>query len=96
MNNKKKFDNFLESLKGNDQDKLIESIEKGFQVCFESKNFNMKSVMNKASKLSKKDVQKADAEKKTKQLLDEEKKEIGEMKKKLSAEDFDKWLYNYD
>jgi len=52
--------------------------------------------MNKASKLSKKDVQKADAEKKTKQLLDDEKKEIGEMKKKLSAEDFDKWLYNYD
>ena len=36
MNKKEKFESFLESLKGNGQDKLIERIEKGFQTCFES------------------------------------------------------------
>ena len=35
MNNKEKFENFLESLKGNGQDELIESVKQGFQVCFE-------------------------------------------------------------
>lgn len=32
----KKFKKFLESLKGNGQDALIESVKKGFKVCFES------------------------------------------------------------
>ena len=36
MKNTKKFKNFLESLKGNEQDTLIESIQKGFNVCFEN------------------------------------------------------------
>jgi hypothetical protein len=36
MNNKKQFKNFLESLKGNNQDALIESVKNGFQACFES------------------------------------------------------------
>jgi len=36
MNNKEKFENFLESLKGNGQDVLIESVKQGFEVCFES------------------------------------------------------------
>jgi len=36
MNNKEKFENFLESLKGNGQDTLIESVKQGFQVCYES------------------------------------------------------------
>jgi len=36
MNNKQKFENFLESLKGNGQDKLVESVKQGFQTCFES------------------------------------------------------------
>jgi len=36
MNNKQKFENFLESLKGKNQDALIESVKKGFRVCFES------------------------------------------------------------
>ena len=37
MDKKAKFENFLESLKGYDQNELIESVKKGFQVCFESK-----------------------------------------------------------
>ena len=36
MNNKQKFENFLESLKGNGQDKLVESVKQGFQTCFEA------------------------------------------------------------
>ena len=36
MNNKQKFENFLESLKGNGQDSLIESVKSGFQACYES------------------------------------------------------------
>jgi len=36
MDKKAKFENFLESLKGHKQDGLIESIKKGFLVCFES------------------------------------------------------------
>jgi len=36
MKNTKKFKNFLESLKGNGQDALIESVKKGFNFCFES------------------------------------------------------------
>ena len=36
MNERQKFENFLESLKGNGQDTLIESVKKGFQVCFEN------------------------------------------------------------
>ena len=35
MNKKQKFKIFLESLKGNGQDKLIESVKQGFQTCFE-------------------------------------------------------------
>ena len=35
MNNRQKFEKFLESLKGNKQDTLIESIKEGFQACFE-------------------------------------------------------------
>jgi len=35
MNNRQKFEGFLESLKGNGQDALIESVKQGFQVCFE-------------------------------------------------------------
>jgi len=34
MNNKQKFESFLESLKGNGHDVLIESVKKGFQTCF--------------------------------------------------------------
>ena len=36
MSNIKKFADFLESLKGNGQDALIESVKKGFRVCMES------------------------------------------------------------
>ena len=36
MNKNKKFEAFLESLKGNGQDQLIESVKQGFQVCFEA------------------------------------------------------------
>jgi len=36
MNKKQKFEKFLESLKGNGHDVLIESMERGFQACFES------------------------------------------------------------
>jgi len=35
MDKKVKFEGFLESLKGNGQDVLIESVKKGFRVCFE-------------------------------------------------------------
>ena len=35
MNSKQKFENFLESIKKNDNKVLIESVKKGFQVCFE-------------------------------------------------------------
>ena len=35
MNKKQKFENFLESLKGKDQDALIESVKSGFQACYE-------------------------------------------------------------
>jgi len=40
MNNKEKFENFLESLKGKGQDTLIESVKIGFQACFENENEN--------------------------------------------------------
>jgi len=36
MNNIQKFENFLESLKGNKHDKLIESIKEGYKLIFES------------------------------------------------------------
>ena len=36
MNSKQKFENFLESLKGKDQDNLIESVKEGFNIIFES------------------------------------------------------------
>ena len=36
MDKIKKFENFLESLKGKGQDTLIESVKKGFKVCCES------------------------------------------------------------
>ena len=36
MDKRQKFENFLESLKGKDQDTLIESVKKGFQVCLNS------------------------------------------------------------
>ena len=39
MKNIKKFKNFLESLKGNKQDALIESIKKGFNACFEARDY---------------------------------------------------------
>ena len=42
MNKKEKFDAFLESLKGNGQDNLIENIKKGYQACFESNDMNKK------------------------------------------------------
>lgn len=35
MDNKQKFNKFLESLKGKGQDTLIESVKQGFQACFE-------------------------------------------------------------
>jgi len=35
MNSKQKFEKFLESLKGNGDDTLIESVKAGFQVCHE-------------------------------------------------------------
>ena len=38
MKNTQKFKNFLESIKGNGQDVLIESVKKGFQACFESES----------------------------------------------------------
>jgi len=37
MNNKQKFENFLESLKGKDHDALIESVKRGFQTYMNSK-----------------------------------------------------------
>jgi len=45
MNNKEKFENFLESLKGNGQDKLIESVKQGFRVCFEALSEGKKQEM---------------------------------------------------
>jgi len=36
MDKKEKFKGFLESLKGNGQDSLIEYVNQGFQVCFEN------------------------------------------------------------
>jgi len=38
MDNIAKFENFLDSLKGSGQDNLIESVKKGFNVCFENQN----------------------------------------------------------
>lgn len=35
MKNKQKFENFLESIKGNGYDVLIEGIKQGFRACFE-------------------------------------------------------------
>jgi len=35
MNKKEKFEAFLENLKGNNQDELIETVKQGFQSCFE-------------------------------------------------------------
>jgi len=40
MNKRQKFENFLESLKGSDQDTLIESVKKGFHACYEAFTFN--------------------------------------------------------
>lgn len=36
MNKKQKFENFLESIKGNGYDGLIEGVKQGFKVCFEN------------------------------------------------------------
>jgi hypothetical protein len=36
MNKKQAFFEFLEALKGHDQDALIESVKEGFKICFES------------------------------------------------------------
>ena len=41
MNNKQKFENFIESLKGNGYDVLIEGVKKGFQACFEDEMDDM-------------------------------------------------------
>jgi len=41
-NKKQKFENFLESLKGNGQDTLIESVKQGFNVCFEGSGYKWK------------------------------------------------------
>jgi len=41
MDKPKKFNSFLESLKGKGQDKLIESIKHGFHVCFENEMMDM-------------------------------------------------------
>jgi len=47
MNKIEKFDNFLESLKGKDQDNLIEVIQKGFQSCYEAlENRPLKAMFN--------------------------------------------------
>ena len=35
MDSRQKFENFLESLKGEGQDTLIESVKEGFQACYE-------------------------------------------------------------
>jgi len=35
MNKKQKFETFLESLKGNGQDTLLESLKQGFHACYE-------------------------------------------------------------
>ena len=36
MNKKEKFEKFLEGLKGNGQDVLIENVKEGFQICYET------------------------------------------------------------
>ena len=38
MDSKQKFETFLESLKKNDNKALIESVKKGFKVCYENVN----------------------------------------------------------
>jgi len=58
MYKKQKFENFLESLKGNGQDILIESVKKGFQVCVEGMfddDYNPIEELNKLSIYSKPD-----------------------------------------
>jgi len=45
MNNIKKFEKFLESLKGKGQDTLIESVKQGFQACFENEESTLKQEM---------------------------------------------------
>jgi len=46
MKNKQKFINFLESLKNNGQDALVESVKQGFKVCFESFDYDIVSKEN--------------------------------------------------
>lgn len=46
MKNTKKFKNFLESLKGKGQDTLIESVKKGFNICFENENWTVSDTEN--------------------------------------------------
>ena len=45
MNKKQKFMSFLESLKGNGQDKLVESMKRGIQVCFENEELRISAVL---------------------------------------------------
>jgi len=45
MNKIEKFETFLESLKGQGQDSLIESVKKGFKVCFENEESSLKDEM---------------------------------------------------
>jgi len=40
MKNKQKFINFLESLKSNGQDALVESVKQGFKACFEGSYYS--------------------------------------------------------
>ena len=61
MNNAKKFENFLESLKGNGQDGLVESIKSGFQTCFESEEDPHETHWEIIRLLSRKDIDGLDA-----------------------------------
>ena len=50
--NKKKFKSFLDSLKGNGDESLIESIKSGFQACFESLVYDLNTVHKIEAKLN--------------------------------------------
>ena len=70
MDKRQKFENFLESLKGNGHDVLIESIKKGFQVINEGNaDFKIDAKRNIAHSLSRKEekAQKKSREAKTRQ-----------------------------
>lgn len=76
MNKKQQFEDFLESLKGHEQDILVESVKKGFQICFEAENIRaideiLKELRNRTKVLEDIDSKHSEEQRKIYEKVDE-------------------------